>query len=109
MQETAKKAPIIKKNDTILTSGKNGHFAKAVVRQHCQNWPPLGLNLKSENHAKNESEIIHKRDFLWENWLKKKRLKSGKISHSAKAKTVKNGLFWVSALKCQKHTKETVQ
>ena len=104
MQETAKKAPIIKKNDTILKSGKNGHFAKAVVRQHCQNWPPLGLNFKSENHAKNESQIIHKRDFLWE-----KRLKSGKISHSAKAKTVKNGLFWVSALKCQKHTKETVQ
>ena len=35
MHETAKKAPNIKKI-TPLKSKKNGHFAKAVIRQHCQ-------------------------------------------------------------------------
>ena len=55
---------------TPFRKGKKmaNHFAKAVVRQHCQTWPTLGLNFKERKSCKNE---YHKRDFLRAKWLPK--------------------------------------
>ena len=52
MQKTAKKEQIILKNYKISKIGKNGHVAKAIVKQNRQFWE---RTFKCQEHAEDDS------------------------------------------------------
>ena len=46
----------LKKNDTLLKSGINGHFVGAIARQNSEKWPIFGAELKN---TKDIQKTIH--------------------------------------------------
>ena len=57
MKKTAQKHAYYKKNDSMLKSGKIGHFAKAIAKQNGQWWFILGRNFKEPKAYKNDFAI----------------------------------------------------
>ena len=90
------------KNDTILKSGKNGHFAKAIVHlgEMVKNGLFLGSTLKIENHTENDCRhLLH---IL----LKEKARKNIKyVKDDTILKSGKNDLVLASTLKIKNHAK----
>ena len=72
----------------VFALWQNGHFAKAVVRQH---WLTLELNFKERKSCKKSQ---HTKEIFYGKNGSKKHLQSGKTSHFAKTTATQNGQRW---------------